>query len=143
MEEFDVKRIYKNLEVFRSYMLLFITMLVISSCAASNPIAVAETPGQKAYAIERTYNIVLAGALDLVNDPAVSQGIKSNIRSVEKRTTPIVSELSEAFTAYTVARAQFDAGQSTQERLAVVARNLDNWITQAERALIELAAAVN
>lgn len=134
-----MQRIYS----YRSSMLLIITWLMLTGCAASNPIAVAESPAQKAYAIERTYNIVLAGALDLVNDPAVSQGIKSNIRSVEKRTTPIVNQLSEAFTAYTVARAQFDAGQSTQERLAVVARNLADWITQAERALIELAAAVN
>jgi hypothetical protein len=134
-----MQRIYS----YRSSMLLIITWLMLTGCAASNPIAVAETPAQKAYAIERTYNIVLAGALDLVNDPAVSQGIKSNIRSVEKRTTPIVSELSEAFTAYTVARAKFDAGQTTQDHLATVAQNLANWITQAERALIELAAAVN
>ena len=134
-----MKRIYS----YRSSMLLLITWLMLAGCQSANPIAVAETPGQKAYAIERTYNIVLAGALDLVNDPAVSQRIKSNIRSIEKRTTPIVNQLSETFTAYTVARAQFAAGQSNQERLAVVARNLDNWIIQAERALIELAAAVN
>lgn len=134
-----MQRIYS----YRSSMLLLITWLFLAGCQSANPIAVAETPAQKAYAIERTYNIVLAGALDLVNDPAVSSGIKSNIRSIEKRTTPIVTELSEAFTAYTVAKAQFDAGQSSQDRLAIVAQNLANWITQAERALIELAAAVN
>ena len=124
-------------------MLLLITWLLVAGCQSANPIAVAETPSQKAYAIERTYNIVLAGALDLVNDPAVSSGIKSNIRSIEKRSTPIVNELAEAFTAYTVAKAQWDAGLTTQDHLAIVAQNLDNWIKQAESALVELAAAVN
>lgn len=134
-----MKRIYS----YRSSMLLLITWLMLAGCQTANPIAVAETPAQKAYAIERTYNIVLAGALDLVNDPAVSPGIKSNIRSIEARTTPIVNQLSEAFTAYTVARALFDAGQSTQDRLAAVALNLSNWIDKGQGALVELAAAVN
>ncbi len=124
-------------------MFLLITWLMLAGCQSANPIAVAETPPQKAYALERSYNIVLAGALDLVSDPAVSPGIKSNIRSIEKRTTPIVDGLSQAFADYTVARAQFETGQSTEDRLNIVARNLDSWIKQAERALIELAAAVN
>lgn len=128
---------------WRSSMLLIITWLALAGCASLNPIAVAETPAQKAYAVERTYNIVLEGALDLVNDPAVSSGIKSNIRSIERRTTPVIDSLSQAFTDYMVARAQLDLGETTEDRVAILAANLESWIRNAERALVELAAAVD
>lgn len=124
-------------------MLLMIAALAMIGCAGTNPMAVAETPLQKAYALERSYNIVLEGALDLVNDSAVPESIKEGVRATERRTTPIVDDLSEAFANYVLARAQFDAGESTQERLDIVSANLDSWIRQAESALVDLARALN
>jgi len=133
----------KMLQHSRSSVLLFITMLALAGCQSINPMSIAETPAQKAYALERSYNIVLAGALDLVNDPAVPAGVKSNIRSVERRTTPIVDNLSQAFADYTVARAALSSGTGSQERIEVIAANLEGWIKQAERAIVELANAVD
>lgn len=126
-----------------TYMLLLLVTFVTAGCASKNPLAVAETPAQKAYAVERTYNILLEGALDLINDVAVNDSIKRNIRNVERRTTPIIDSLSQAFVDYTVARAKFDLGETTEEQLQIVAGNLDQWIRQAERALIDLAAAID
>lgn len=133
----------KMLQHSRSSMLLIITWLALAGCQSINPMSIAETPAQKAYALERSYNIVLAGALDLVNDPAVSAGIKSNIRSIERRTTPVVDNLSEAFADYVVAKSALASGTGSEERIEIVAANLENWIRQAERAIVELANAVD
>ncbi len=127
----------------RDYWFVLITMLALAGCATGNPIAIAETPAQKAYAIERSYNIILAGAVELAQDSSTPASLKRAIGRVETRTTPLVDSLSAAVTDYIVARAQFSQGMTTQQKLDVFSRNLENWINQAERALTDLAAAID
>lgn len=111
---------------------------VMTACA-NNPLRVAETPLQKAYAIEASYNIVLEQAVNV----ATSQpDLRQRIQQVEARTTPTIDQLGQLMVAYTVERAKVAAGESTEARLTIVAGNLENWITQAERALIDLSAVL-
>lgn len=112
--------------------------LALVGCA-SNPIAEAETPMQTAYAIERSYNIVLENAIDLVE---ANPQLRDRLLTIEARTTPIIDTLSQAITDYVEARAQFALGETTEERIAAVGANLDGWILQAQRALVDLAAAL-
>lgn len=135
-----MKRQLKN---WRSSMLLMITALAVMGCAGTNPIAVAETPAQKAYAIERSYNVVLEGALDLVNDPQVPESLKEGIRATERRTTPVIDGLAQAAKNFILAQAEISAGESSADRMVIVSENLEMWIRQAEDALVQLARAVD
>ncbi len=113
---------------------------VLEGCAAVNPIAAAETLEQRAYAAERTYNVILGQALTAATNNAA---LRPAIQQIEARSTPVIEALSDAVTDYTVARAQFEAGQSSAERLTIVANNLNQWILSAQQAIIELSAAFN
>ncbi len=129
-----MKRLYKQ------FFLLFV-FVALAGCS-TNPFKYTDTPAQKAYAIERAYNIVLEGALDVVSSPATSASIKSSIRRVEAQTTPVIDSLANAFAQYEVVRAQLAQGESSDEKLAIAAAELDNWVRQAERALAQLANAI-
>lgn len=116
-----------------------VALCAIAGCA-SNPIAIAETPLQTAYAIEGSYNIVLEHAVELAES---NQGVREAVLRVEARTTPIVDSLSTAIADYVTARSALALGEGDEARLAVVAANLETWIAQAQRALVDLAAAVD
>jgi len=135
-------RLLQRSEVAIRSFLLGIIMVALSACAITEPVSVAETPAQKAYAISATYNILLESARDLVVDESVSLSVRRAIQNAEAVTTPVLSSLEDAYVDYVVAKAKFDQGQSTAEQLTIVADNLMMWITQAERALIRLAAAI-
>jgi len=126
-----------------SYLFSVILLAILLAGGAENPFKTAKTPEQKAYVIERSYNIVLLGALDLINNPIISDSIKAGIRSVEKRTTPVIDDLAKAASAYTVAKSALDQGQGNEERLTIVAANIEKWITQAEAAIVSLANIVD
>jgi len=121
---------------------VLLLVLAIAGCS-TNPFTAAQTTEQTAYAIERSYNIVLLGALDLINSPVVSDSTKARIRKVEAKTTPTIDALSRAASAYTVAKAEISQGNGSKEQLAIVAANLENWIKQAEIAIVSLANIVD
>ncbi len=125
---------------WRNFSLLFLCVTLMA-CGA-NPFKYTETPAQKAYAIERAYNIVLEGALDIVSSPASSPWLKSSIRLVERQTTPVIDSLSNALAEYEIVRAQLSQGESSDEKLTIAAANLEDWVGQAEAALSQLATAV-
>ena len=128
---------------FRTLWLTVITVLAIAGCTTGNPISIAETPSQKAYAIERSYNVLLETAVALASDSATPNSLKRALGRAERAATPVIDSLSDAVTDYVVARANFTQGMTTDAKLDVVSRNLDGWITQAERALTSLARAID
>lgn len=133
----------QRLTQFRTNWLTLITVLAVAGCATGNPISIAETPSQKGYAIEKSYNIILEGAVDLVADSSTPNSVKMAIGRAEAAATPVIDSLSQSLADYVVARAQFEAGMSTEAKLDAVSRNLAGWITQAERALLSLATAID
>jgi hypothetical protein len=128
--------------------LLLLLILALSGCASS-PIAMAETPAQKAYAIERSYNVLLEQGLELARtDPR----IRDAVQSVERRTTPLVDAMSNGLAAYEVARAEYDAAvaagsggapPAVATRLTVALGQLNGWIVQAQSGLLDLSRALN
>lgn len=120
--------------------LVVLLVLFIAGCS-SNPVAVAETPAQTAYAISASYNVVLEAAASIVEDTAAPIDLRRGVQAAERQSTPVIEALEEAFADYQVARAEFAAGETTAERLDVATRNLEAWLTQAERALVDLSRA--
>jgi hypothetical protein len=135
------------------YLALFPALLVLMAgllqACANSPIAIAETPAQKGYAVERSYNIVLEQGLKLAGTNA---RIRDAVQTIEARTTPVVDTLSDGLAAYEVARAEYDtavaaaaggAPPTVLTKLTVATANLTRWIADAQRALLELAKALN
>jgi hypothetical protein len=120
--------------------LIGVLFVFLAGCA-NGFFSVAETPAQKAYGIERSYNIVLEDALEIASASSTSANVRESIQRAEATSTPVIDSLSDALAAYEVERAKVDTGVSTAELLAVVAANLENWIAEAQRALISLQSA--
>lgn len=116
--------------------------MFLTACALVQPVEVAETPAQKAYALSGTYNVLLETAAELVADPLVNEEVKVTIQLVEARTTPVVNSLDNAYANFVVEKARFDAGQSDVEKLDIATANLERWVVLAEDALLELATAI-
>ncbi len=123
-------------------LLLIVAMTMIAGCQGLNPFAAAETIEQQAFAVEASYNIALQTAVDLVADPAVPQSAKDRILATEKQASEVVETLADATDEYLRARALFEAGMSNEQKLTLVANNLEQWILRAESAIGRLSTVI-
>lgn len=129
---------YTNLK--QQYQAFFILLLLVGlqGCAGSNPIAAAETNEQRAYAAYGTFVIMQEKAADLVEQTNLSSGVKLRIIGAEERAKPVADSLLDAYTQYLVVRAEYEAGQTSEEKFIIAANSLDNWVTQLVPLLNEL-----
>lgn len=92
----------------------------------ANPIAVAQTPDQQAFALLSVYAAVLETAADLARDPAVPAAVKRALSEAEATATPVVLALTTVFDAYAqapdeaAAQALADATARAQSPLVVL-----------------------
>lgn len=133
----------KAIQLQLSAALLICLTLVIQACSNVNPFAVAESPTQQVYALESTYNIVLEQAVKAVNLESTSQNTKDRIVAAERRATPVIESLSQAFKEYTLVRIQLAQGSTSEEKMAIAAEDLEAWVLKAEAAIANLSAAVD
>lgn len=125
----------------KRYLTVF-ALLVLAGCSITSPYKAAETTEQKAYAVAASYNVVLESARDIVVDTTVNNDVRRAVQRATQRTTPVMSSLEDAVALYTAERVKFESGQSTQDKLNVVADNLALWLVQGEQALIDLVTAI-
>jgi hypothetical protein len=123
-------------------LIMIVSLTFIAGCQGLNPFAQAETLEQKAFALEASYNIVLASAVDLIADPAVPASAKERILDVEQQATVVVESLAAATDEYIAAQALFEENRTTEERITIVANNLERWILNAESAIGRLSMIV-
>lgn len=115
-----------------------------------NPIAATQTVDQRAYALLHSYAAVVEEATDIVADPAAPIAFKRALGQAERVATPAVETLQIAVSAYTRARADFDAAsganQTTIQRaataLSVAAGRLNEAMTAAQAPIAELEGLV-
>ena len=67
--------------------------------------------------------------------------MRDAIQQAEAQATPVINSLSDALAAYEVERAKFEGGLSNQERMTLVAQNLDRWVSNAKLTLVSFQAA--
>src|SRR5690606_5619380 len=121
---------------------VLLTAALVSACGVFQPYEAAETTEQRAYAVSKSYNVLLESARDIVVNEALPADLRRAVQAVEARTTPVIDELDKAVVAYTVERAKFAQAKTTAEKLDVVSLNLERWLMKAEEALADLAVAV-
>lgn len=118
---------------------LMLLTILLSACT-NNPFKEAETVGQQVYAIERTYNAILARVAETVVDVDVDPRVKIKLKAAEARLTPAVDGMSNAFINYNVVSAQLREGLSTEAKMAIAAENLSDWIERATASIAEMGA---
>ena len=123
---------------YRYAWLLLCFSAVLQGCAGTNPIAAAETPEQRAYAAYGTFVIAQETAADLVEDTAIPRGVKLRIIAAEERAQPVAESMLEAYMEFLIIKAEFDAGDTSEQRLTIAARELDDWVTQLAPLVAEL-----
>lgn len=120
------------------YAWLMLWLFALAGCQSANPIAAAETSEQRAYAAYGTFVIVQEKAADLAEDPAIPRGVKLRIIQAEERAKPVADSLLDAYTAFLVIKGEFDAGETSEQRLLSASRELDGWITELAPLINEI-----
>lgn len=120
------------------YAWVLLWAFALAGCQGANPIKAAETNEQRAYAAYGTFVIVQEKAADLVEQPNIPRGVKLRIIGAEERAKPVADSLLDAYTEFLIVKAEFDAGQTSEERFVIAANSLDNWVTQLVPLLNEL-----
>ena len=121
----------------RYFLTLLMTFSVfLSGCVGYNPVAVAETPEQKADAVYATFVIFEERAADLAARPGTPQGVINSLARADRVVKPIMDSLQAAVSEVERVRADISAGgDSTEDMLIVVTLNLEKWLIEAAPAL--------
>ena len=122
--------------------LLLLTALGLQACASINPIAAAETPDQRAYAIFGTFTIFSEKAADLAENTSLPRSIRLGLVNAQEDARPIVMSMLEVLDEYETIKAQIDAGGTGQNRFVIVANNLNSWVDRVAPLVKRLVNAV-
>jgi len=126
---------------FRQFMTLVMMSLALSACANLNPLSVAQTPEQKYAAVKLGYDALLTPAVQLIQDESVPVAARRALQTTVAQSGEVYKSLNAAYVDYLVAKQTF-TGADKDQRLAVVAAQLDNWIKQLEQHTNSLATAL-
>ena len=126
----------RKLDYRYAWLLLLLTAL--AGCQSANPIAAAETPEQRAYAAYGTFVIAQETAADLVEDTSIPRGVKLRIIAAEERAKPVADSLLDAYMGFLIIKAEFEAGETSEQRFLSATRELDDWVTQLAPLVAEL-----
>jgi hypothetical protein len=123
--------------------LLMTASIFLAGCSGYNPVAVAETPEQKADAVYATFVIFEERAADLAAKPGTPQSVINSLARADRVVKPIMDNLQAAVSEVAKVRADIArGGDSTQDMLTVVTLNLEKWLIEAAPALQALIDAV-
>ena len=114
----------------------------LSGCAAYNPVAVAETPEQKADAMYDTFLAYKQQAVNLARAPGTPQTVINALAKADRVVSPIMDSLQDAVIAVERVRADLSAGSGTEELLTIATLNLEKWLYEAAPAVQALIDAV-
>ena len=120
------------------YAWLTLWLFALAGCQGANPIKAAETPEQRAYAAYGTFVIAQETAADLVEDASIPDGVRLRIITAEERAKPVADSLLDAYMEFLIIKAEFDAGETSEQRLIIASNELDDWVTQLAPLVGEL-----
>lgn len=121
---------------------LFVVMLALQACAASNPIAKAETTEQRAFATYGTFVIIEEQAAKLVSSGELSNSAVQAIARADKQAKSVADSLLDATLEFAVIKAEFEAGGSGEEKFVRSMNELNGWVERAKPLIANLIAAV-
>lgn len=127
-------------QLFAFYCLLL--LIGLQGCAASNPLAQAETVEQKAYAAYGTFVIAEEQAAKLVSSGQLNNSQIIAIGKADERAKAVVDDLLEAVLEFEAIKAEFEEFGSGEQRYVNAMNNLNNWTGRLVPLINNLLAAV-
>ncbi|MGI9250734.1 MAG: hypothetical protein ACR2PR_06015 [Pseudohongiellaceae bacterium] len=122
---------------------LFALTLVLQACATlTNPIETAKTAEQKAFASYGIFVVMEEQAAVLMQNPSIPNDAKIAIQKADALAKPAADSLLNAALEVISVRKQFQAAQTTEEKLQLAIDNLDGWIITARPLINDLVSAV-
>ncbi len=130
--------------IHNRYFAFFALLLLVGlqGCAGTNPIAAAETPEQRAFAAYGTFVIFQEKGADLAEQANLPRSVRLAIVNAEERAKPVADNLLDAYTEFLIVKAEFDAGETSQDRLMIASRSLNDWVTRLAPLMNELVRSV-
>ena len=135
-----MKYLVQTRQLFAFYCLLLLVGL--QGCAASNPLAQAETVEQKAYAAYGSFVIAEEQAAQLVESGQLSNSAIIRIGRADERAKDVVDDLLAAVLEFEEIKAEFEAGGTGEARYVAAMNNLNNWTERLLPLVNNLLAAV-
>lgn len=124
------------------HVLLPMLVLVLAACAA-NPHKTAQTGEQQGDAVYGELVIAKEQGVKILQDASVSNDVKRPIAQLIVKAKPVTDGLQDTLVLYSKVKADVASGASTEDKLAIVNRDLAGWIAQAQPLINELVSAVS
>lgn len=121
---------------------MLVIMLVLQACAASNPMAKAETVEQRAFAAYGTFVIFEEQAAKLISSGELSNSVVRAIGRADARAKPVADSLLDATLEFAQIRAEFEAGGTGEARFVSAMNELNGWVERALPLINNLVSAV-
>lgn len=112
-------------QLFAFYCLLL--LIGLEGCAASNPLAQAETVEQKAYAAYGSFVIAEEQAAKLVSSGQLTNSQKISIGRADQRAKEVVDDLIAAVLEFEAIKSEFEEFGSGEQRYINAMNDLNNW----------------
>lgn len=109
--------------------ILLIAALVIAGCA-TNPVSIAKTNEQRAYAAYGTFTALEERGAVLISLSTVPVNAKLAIQKADKKAKPIADTVLELARTVTRIRVQVEAGAEPVDKLNIANANLVTWLNQ-------------
>ena len=121
---------------------LLVMMLVLQACAASNPMAKAETVEQRAFAAYGTFVIFEEQAAKLIQSGELTSSTVRAIGRADAAAKPVADSLLDATLEFAAIRAEFEAGETGEDRFISAMNELNGWVERAMPLINNLVSSV-
>jgi hypothetical protein len=125
----------------RSLFIVPMLLLALSACAV-NPHKTAQTFEQEGDATYGELVIAKEQGAKILQDATVSDSVKRPIAQIIVKAKPVTDGLQDTIILYDTVKSEVATGASTEEKLAIVNRDLAGWIAKAQPLIKELVAAI-
>lgn len=115
--------------IFATLLALIFVLPMLHGCETF-AVGRAQTLEQKAAASLGDFNIFQAAALEIGKDVGVVPEVRKGVLDAAIAAKPVADEVDKTLREYRSIKRQIAAGQSTDEKLAIVASNLQSWTQQ-------------
>jgi hypothetical protein len=123
------------------HVLLPMLVLALAACTV-NPHKTAQTVEQQGDAVYGELVIAKEQGAKILQDASVSDSVKKPIAQLIVKAKPVTDNLQSSLVLYARVKADVASGASTEDKLAVVNRELAGWIAQAQPLITQLVQAV-
>lgn len=122
-------------------LILLFALTSVSGCVV-NPHKTAQSVEQQGDATYGELVIAKEQGAKILQDATVSDVVKRPIAQTIVEAKPVTDGMQDTLILYSQIRADVPAGQTQQERLATVDRELAGWIAKAQPIISKLIAAI-